>query len=271
ELHPNDLYKLRATGFLARNYFLFNRNQWLEETVEHVSKAFLGLTMNCAKCHDHKYDPIRQTDFYQMRAFFEPYQVRLEVVRGQPDLMKDGIPRVFDGQLDTPTYRFIRGQESQPDKSAVMNPGVPQFLAFKQLGIQPVSLPVEAYQPERRAGILDAYLDEAKSKLKVAEAPILKMKQTLIAFLRQEADLLAADEPGKTPATSGATNSPLPSREAARLAVDDARAALNVAESALAFAKADLASVRRRAQAMKAAWAKADGNQDDATLASLEL
>ena len=85
ELHPGDLDKLRATGFLTRNYFLFNRNQWLEETVEHVSKAFLGLTMNCAKCHDHKYDPIRQVDFYQMRAFFEPYHVRLEVVPGEPD------------------------------------------------------------------------------------------------------------------------------------------------------------------------------------------
>jgi hypothetical protein len=271
ELHPSDLDKVRATGFLARNYFLFNRNQWLEETVEHVNKAFLGLTMNCAKCHDHKYDPIRQTDFYQMRAFFEPYQVRLEVVRGQPDLMKDGIPRVFDGQLDTPTYRFVRGQESQPDKSAVMSPGVPQFLTFKELGIQPVSLPVEAYQPERRAGILDAYLDEAKSKLKAATGPVPKMKQTLITALRQEADLLAADEPQKASAASGATNSPPLTREQARLAVDDARAALNVAESALAFAKADLTSVRRRAQAMKAAWAKADGNQEDTALISIEI
>src|SRR5204862_6689865 len=36
ELHPNDLDKLRATGFLARNYFIFNRNQWLEETVSGV-------------------------------------------------------------------------------------------------------------------------------------------------------------------------------------------------------------------------------------------
>ncbi|MFN9968684.1 MAG: DUF1549 domain-containing protein, partial [Phycisphaerae bacterium] len=75
ELHPNDLSRLRATGYLARNYWLFNRPQWMEETVEHVSKGFLGLTMNCSKCHDHKYDPIEQKDFYRMRAFFEPYHV----------------------------------------------------------------------------------------------------------------------------------------------------------------------------------------------------
>ncbi|HZK81630.1 MAG TPA: DUF1549 domain-containing protein, partial [Humisphaera sp.] len=44
ELYPTDSDKLRATGFLARQYFRFNRNTWLEETVEHTSKAFLGLT-----------------------------------------------------------------------------------------------------------------------------------------------------------------------------------------------------------------------------------
>ncbi len=60
---------LRATGFLVRNWYKFNRNVWLEDTVEHTAKAFLGLTLNCAKCHDHKYDPIAQTDYYAFRAF----------------------------------------------------------------------------------------------------------------------------------------------------------------------------------------------------------
>ena len=98
ELYPNDLDKLRATGFLARQYFLFNRHSWLDETVEHVSKGFLGLTMNCAKCHDHKFDPIEQADYYRMRAFFEPYYVRMDSVPTEPDLTRDGIPRVLRQQ-----------------------------------------------------------------------------------------------------------------------------------------------------------------------------
>src|SRR5215831_5274568 len=52
ELYPSDLGRLRATGLLARPYFLFNRTTWLDEVVEHTSKAFLGLTLNCTKCHD---------------------------------------------------------------------------------------------------------------------------------------------------------------------------------------------------------------------------
>jgi hypothetical protein len=176
ELYPNDLNRLRASGFLARNYFLFNRNQWLEETVEHVSKGFLGLTTNCAKCHDHKYDPIKQADFYRLRAFFEPYQVRLDVVPGEPDLAKDGIPRAFDAQLEMPTYLFVRGQESQPDKSAPLTPGVPSLLAFKPLKIQPVSLPVEAWQPERRAWVLQSHLEAAQKAVAAAQAALEKAR-----------------------------------------------------------------------------------------------
>ncbi len=172
EIYPDDLGKLRATGLLARNYFLFNRNPWMEETVEHVNKAFLGLTMNCAKCHDHKFDPITQEDFYAMRAFFEPYHVRLDMVPGEVDLARDGIPRVFDSLIDTPTYVYVRGQESQPDKSKVIPPRVPQLLAFKELAVEKVALPVRAWQPERQPWVLDNHIAAARNNIVKAEAAL---------------------------------------------------------------------------------------------------
>jgi hypothetical protein len=174
ESHPDDLGQLRATGFLARNYFLFNRNQWLDETVEHVGKAFLGLTLNCAKCHDHKYDPLPQTDYYRMRAFFEPYQVRMDRVPGEVDPARDAIPRAYDRDPETPTYRFVRGQETQPDRSRVMTPGVPALLGVALPDIRPVDLPTTAWQPERRPWVFETQVRAAQRELEAVRADVAR-------------------------------------------------------------------------------------------------
>ena len=216
ESHPDDLEQLRATGFLARNYFLFNRNQWLDETVEHVGKAFLGLTLNCAKCHDHKYDPLPQTDYYRMRAFFEPYQVRMDLVPGEADLARDAIPRAYDRNPETPTYLFVRGQETQPDRSRVMAPGVPALLGVTLPDIRPVDLPPTAWQPERRPWVLETQVRVARQELET---------------VRAEAARALAKAAASTNATASVSSS-------AKIAVAEAR----------------LESVIRRAEAQRASW-----------------
>ncbi len=164
ELYPTDPDRLRATGYLARSYFKFNRNTWMEELVEHTSKAFLGLTMNCSKYHDHKYDPIGQEDFYRFRAFFEPYQIRTDMVAGQTDFERDGIPRAFDCNLDAPTYLFIRGDERNPRKSKPIAPGLPTILLRDRLDIQPTILPRESHVPGLRPVVLENFLRQAEPR-----------------------------------------------------------------------------------------------------------
>ncbi len=48
------------------------RNDVMAETIRIVSTSMLGLSVGCAQCHEHRYDPITQADYYRMRAIFEP-------------------------------------------------------------------------------------------------------------------------------------------------------------------------------------------------------
>ncbi len=170
ELAPTDPDTLRATGFLVRPWFLFNRNTWLDNAVEHTAKAFLGVTLNCARCHEHKYDPIEQEEYYRFRAFFEPYHVRIDRVAGEADLNKAGIPRVFDAYLDAKTFRFDRGNEAHPDKSKPLEPAVPMALGGRPIHIEPINLPPTAYRPDKQEFVVRETLQASKAKIEQARA-----------------------------------------------------------------------------------------------------
>ncbi|MEZ6073264.1 MAG: PSD1 and planctomycete cytochrome C domain-containing protein [Pirellulales bacterium] len=77
ELFPDDRDARVATGYLRLWPLEDNqkdvRRQWtliLDDITEVTGDVFLGLSMRCARCHDHKYDPIRQVDYYRLRAYF---------------------------------------------------------------------------------------------------------------------------------------------------------------------------------------------------------
>jgi hypothetical protein len=78
---PREKYAERviATGFLAlsRRYATGPYELWpltMEDTIETTGRAFLGLTLRCARCHDHKFDPITQKDYYALYGIFASTQ-----------------------------------------------------------------------------------------------------------------------------------------------------------------------------------------------------
>ena len=80
DMTAQEIELLTATGFLrmaadgtgSGSNDDIARNQVVNDTIKIVSSSLLGLTVACAQCHDHRYDPIPQTDYYALRSVFEP-------------------------------------------------------------------------------------------------------------------------------------------------------------------------------------------------------
>jgi mono/diheme cytochrome c family protein len=77
ELDPDDPELRVATGYLRMGTYEYNqrnvRGQWsdfLNDITDVTGEVFLGLSIGCARCHDHKFDPILQRDYYRLQAFF---------------------------------------------------------------------------------------------------------------------------------------------------------------------------------------------------------
>jgi hypothetical protein len=187
ELAPEDPKVLVGTGYLVRNYKLLSREKWMQDTIEHTFMAFQGVTIGCAKCHDHLFDPILQTEYYQVRAIFEPHNVRTDRIPGELNTKKEGLVRVYDRDLAADTQFFIRGDDRTPDKNKVIKPGVPDVLGGRFPEIEPISLPRDAITPEKSVAHIRELID-------LATIEVTKVSQEL-RNLHLELKLLEIPDP----------------------------------------------------------------------------
>jgi Protein of unknown function (DUF1553)/Protein of unknown function (DUF1549) len=86
EPRPGDQF---ALGFLARGAGE-NPQDLAIAAVDTVSTAFMGMTVGCAKCHDHMFDAISQKDYYAMKALFDPLVLRKLTLAGAAELIASG-------------------------------------------------------------------------------------------------------------------------------------------------------------------------------------
>jgi hypothetical protein len=206
EVSPADEDSLAATGFLVRNWFKWNYNQWMRDNVEHTAKAFLALTFNCCHCHDHKYDPITQQEYFHFRAFFEPLELRHDRMAGEPDPgpfkkyvygvaygpITSGRIRVFDEKLDAQTFFYTGGDErNRAAGKSPVPPAAPAALGGDRLHIEPVALPPQAWYPGLKPFVRREETERRRCAVTAAEAT-LRQARTPAAVRLAEAQVTAA-------------------------------------------------------------------------------
>ncbi len=92
ELDPENPDTLIGTAFLRHSFYEYNsrdaegqRTTILNDITDTTGELFLGLSFACARCHDHKFDPVLQKDYYRLQAFFAPLIWRDDLLLGTPD------------------------------------------------------------------------------------------------------------------------------------------------------------------------------------------
>ena len=115
-LEPNNPDAITATGFLVCGAFdglkpngdkqrKIMRQDEMEDLVGTVAQSFLGLTVHCARCHDHKFDAITQKEYYQMASALAG------VTRGAREVPAGGDPEALQNLLDAVTAELTESEQ----------------------------------------------------------------------------------------------------------------------------------------------------------------
>lgn len=146
DLLPNSsIQQCVATGFLRNSAvatdILTHRFEMLVDRVNTLGTTWLGMTFSCAQCHDHKFDPITQKDFYRLYAIFnnsadEVTDIRyMGASRDTESPLNDQIgSTLVVAERDKPIDSFLMVRGSPTAKGEKVEPGVPSFLHLPQCG-----------------------------------------------------------------------------------------------------------------------------------------
>jgi hypothetical protein len=96
------------------------REEELEDMVSAVGQVFLGLTVNCARCHDHKFDPVSQRDYYRLKSALEGVLHGSRPITPGADPQGQAPPLAYaarpDRRTPPPTFVLARGDVEKPGK-----------------------------------------------------------------------------------------------------------------------------------------------------------
>ena len=163
--------RLSALGFITVGKRFANNDDTIDERIDTTTKAFLGLTVACARCHDHKFDPIPAADYYSLHGIFasvkEPRDLPVIGVTQKTKTVRDDyLKRLDDLQAQSAAgyYKYIREVRTRYEKEmagrlvlATVKRGSPEFGDISErykLELQP---DFEAMRIQRNSPITGPY------------------------------------------------------------------------------------------------------------------
>jgi len=173
ELPDRDFDSITALGFCRSGPFIgdmvlmqneLTRSDELDDLVSATGAAFLGLTVGCARCHDHKFDPIPQKDYYRMVAVFAP-SVRKDLPL---------VPASVSEERENRVKEIDAGIEPLRERVKTLEKSVSRRLLDAKYAKLPDPVQVALRtDPARRTEAQKLQADQVAYSVKVSEAEIL--------------------------------------------------------------------------------------------------
>lgn len=181
------------------------RANTLNDMTDTTALAFLGLTMTCARCHDHKFEPISQKDYFRLQAFFTPAVFRkdLSVATSEEKKAREALERRY---LEA-TKELRRGID------AIEAPVRHKLFEMKLAKLPQPAQEAHRTPPEKRTGGQQELVAETERKVIVTDAEIAKqLSDAETGRLKTLKYLLKASggKPGPPPVAMGLTDKPGP-------------------------------------------------------------
>jgi hypothetical protein len=200
ELWPNDPNARVATGFNrhypdesnARN-LMQRRQEILNDITDTSASVFLGLTLACARCHDHKFDPITQKDYYRYQAFFANVRAADDLVLTPADVAKRHDEQLAAWEAKTHDIRVRMREIEAPARKAAIDENVLKYPEAIQIAIAKSPeerTPVERLMYHKAKHYLNPSLETVAGRIKGEarkEWDALKAKLDTFAALRPTA------------------------------------------------------------------------------------
>lgn len=200
EYAPDKAEALVATGYLRTYLYEYNqrdaRTQWqdiLNQVTDVTGEAFLGIGVGCARCHDHKFDPILQEDYYRLRAAFGTM------------IPRDDIPAadLVDRQRYRKDYKdwLAKGVELRAELKQLQKPYL-ENAAKKCIIMFPEDIQVIMAKPEQQRNPLENQLADLVNRQILFEEGRVKYKEDdkkRIDELKKQIAELAGAEPSGLP------------------------------------------------------------------------